>query len=254
MSFETFAVESIYMYMLVFCRVGTTLMLMSGFGEVHVNGRARMLLGIAMAFVIAPVVSTSLPSVPGSVAGLFVIIALEITVGAFFGFITRMIQASLHVGGMVIAFQSGLASAVLFDPSQGSQGSVFGNFLSLLGTTLFFVASLHHLMIYGLVQSYMVIIPGEGIPLQDSAVMIARTMADMFKVGLAVGSPMIIVGLIMYLAAGIMARLMPNMQVFFVLIPAQILVGFILLATTVSAMMLWYLRFYEETMRYLFKF
>lgn len=252
MNFELFAVEAVYSFLLVFCRVGTALMFMTGFGEVNMNGRARILFALALAVIIAPIVT--LPPVPSTVIGLATLVGMEIFIGIFFGLISRMIQASLHVGGMIFAFQSGLASAVMFDPSQGVQGSVIGNFLTLVGVTLFFTADLDHLMIYGLHQSYTTIEVGEALPLMDSAQMAAKTVGNMFKVGLAIASPMVLVGLIIYLGAGIISRLMPNMQVFFVLIPIQIFIGFAILALTLSASMMWYIRFFEDTMGFLFKF
>ena len=62
----------------------------------------------------------------------------EILIGLMIGGITRILQAILHVTGMIIAFQSALASALLFDASQGSKGSVAGNFITMIGIVMIF--------------------------------------------------------------------------------------------------------------------
>jgi len=100
---------------LVFMRIGAAMMLLPGFGESYVPPKVRLLIALALALIVAPVVSTSLPSMPGDVLSLFVLAAGEIAVGLFFGALARTLVSALHVAGVVIGFQTSLASAQIFD-------------------------------------------------------------------------------------------------------------------------------------------
>lgn len=224
-------------------------MLFSGIGEIYVSPRIRLMLGLAISFLMLPVLSPMLPNVPTSAISTFLLIAPEILIGLMIGGIARMLQAILHMAGMIIAFQSSLASALLFDANQGSQGSVFGNFLTLMGITLIFTTDLHHLLLMGVAHSFVVFEPGHFPPLNDFAHLATQVLSDGFKVAFAIASPLIIVGTLLYLGAGLLGRLMPNMQVFFVLIPVQIHISFVMMALTLSAMMMWYIEHYETVMK-----
>ncbi|MCP5361418.1 MAG: flagellar biosynthetic protein FliR [Hyphomicrobiales bacterium] len=245
--FVTFATESVYVFLLIFTRMGAAMMFMPGVGEVYVSMRARLGIALAVAFMLMPLLRDTLPAVPMTVPGLALLLLGEATVGVFIGMLGRTLQATLHVAGMVIAFQNSLASALLFDPNQGSQGSVVGNFMTLLGLTMLFTSNLHHLMLTGVVDSYTLFTPGHMVPLDDFSEFFSQVMMQGFQVAFKIASPMMVVGLVVYLISGILARLMPTMQVFFVIIPAQLLLSFFIISLTLSAGMYLYLRFFEET-------
>lgn len=227
-------------------------MLMPGFGEIYVSPAIRLLVAMGISAVMLPIVGATLPPIPGDVLSLFLIILAEITVGLFIGAVTRILQATLHIAGMIIAFQSSLASALLFDANQGSQGSVFGNFLTLVGLTILFTSDLHHFILIGISDSYNLFSPTDFPPINDFAKFAAMAVSSGFLVAFKISAPLIVVGLLLYLGAGMMARLMPNMQVFFILIPLQIYVAFFLLMIILSSGMMWYLSYFEEMLQKIF--
>ena len=225
------------------------MMFMPGFGEIYVSTRARLLTALTISLVLMPVLTPVLPEeTPAGVLSFFMAVSAEILIGGFIGGLARMIQSTLHISGMMIAFQSGLAAALLFDANQGSQGSVIGNFMTLVGVTMLFVTDLHHLVLIAMAESYFLFDAGVFPPLGDFAHLMSQTLSGVFLLAVKIASPLIVVGLCMYLASGMMARLMPNMQVFFIIMPVQIYVSFYLLAITLSAGMIWYLKYFEEVM------
>jgi len=249
---EQITVLAIFHYFLIFCRVGAALMTLPGFGEIYVTPRSRLVLALVISFLMMPVIKPMLPPIPSGGLGLFLAITPEILIGLFIGGIGRMLQAILHIAGMIIAFQSSLAAAILFDATQGSQGSVIGNFMTIVGLTLLFAMDLHHVMLAGVAESYHVFEAAKFPITSDFAQLAAKTLSEGFLVALKISAPIIIVGLSAYLGAGIMSRLMPTMQVFFVMIPLQIYVGFIIVSFTLSAGMMWYLNHFKETMSLFF--
>jgi len=249
---EQITTLAIFHFFLIFCRVGTMMMLMPGFGEIYVSPSIRLLLAFTVSLVITPPLENILPILPSSPLSLFVNLASEIMVGILIGGVMRMIQGLLHVAGMIIAFQSSLASALLFDANQASQGSVIGNFITLIGVTLLFTSNMHHLILAGVADSYSIFNPAVIPDAGDFALLSTKVMSSIFIVALKIASPLIVVGLCLYLASGMMARLMPSMQVFFVIIPAQLYVSFSLLMMTISAGMMWYLNYFEEILNTIF--
>ena len=243
---EDVAILSMYHFFLIFCRIGSAMMVSPGFGEIYVNGKVRISMALVICLMLTPLLSPSFPPVPVGILQLFIAIVPEIMIGLFFGLIIRMVQSILHIAGMVIAFQSSLASALLFDANQGSQGSVIGNFMTLVGVTLLFATNLHHLILAGIIDSYNLFTVSKYPITSDLAEMISRTLSSGFLVAVKISSPLLVIGLCVYIGSGILGRLMPQMQVFMVMIPAQIYVAFTFVLITFSAGMMWYLDYFKE--------
>ena len=233
---------------LVFCRVGGAVMLLPGFSENFVNARVRLMIGLALAVVLTPVVSSTLPSMPAGVFAAFVLIGGEILIGVFLGGMVRMLVSALHIAGVIIGFQTSLANASFFDPANAQQGSVIAAFLNIIGVFLIFVSDLHHLMLMAIADSYTLFRPGAPLPLGEFSEMAVRIISGSFILGIQLSAPFIVVGTIFYAGLGLLGRLMPQMQVFFVAIPIQIVIAFLIMAMTLSAGMLWFLSHFQESL------
>ncbi len=242
----------LYPYIVVFARLGAALMTMPGFGESTVTPRLRLGLAVMLTVVLVPVVGPVLPVAPTAMAGLILLVITEILIGVAIGTFARLLTTGLHVGGTFIAYHTGLGSAQLFDPQAQQQGVITGAFMTTLGVTLIFVADLHHLMLAALADSYGVFAPGVGVPLGDAADTAARFVADGFRLGLRIAMPVVMFSLIVYSAMGLMGRLMPQMQVFFVALPVQLFVGFLVFAFTLAAGLSAFMSLFEAGMIGLF--
>jgi flagellar biosynthetic protein FliR len=235
----------IFAFLLVFARLGAAVMLLPGIGENFVYARVRLGLALALALLILPLVQPTLPALPASPAGLAVLIVGETIYGLFIGGAARLMMASLHVAGVVIAFQSGLAYAQTIDPSQGTQGALVSTFLTILGLVLIFVTGLHGLLLDGLRDSYVLFPAGSAPPLGDFAKLATDLAAAAFTLGLQIAAPFIVFGLAFNVGLGLLQRLMPQMQLFFVAMPLQVGLALALLMITLSGSMLWFLDHFE---------
>src|SRR5258706_4630220 len=150
--------------------------------------------------------------------------------------------------GSVIAQQMGLGFVTAIDPTQGQQGLLIGNFLTILGLTLLFATDTHHLVIAALNESYRIFSPGELMPSGDVAALATRAFAAAFKIGMQLSAPFLVFGLVFNIGLGILARLMPQMQVYFVGVPLSIMVGFLIFALVFTAMMGTYLNYFVGVM------
>lgn len=244
---EHLLVYEIFTYLLIFTRVGAGLMLMPGIGEIYVPPRIRLLFALAFSLALMPVLAPRMPSVPGQPFAVLVMVAGEALTGLFLGSIARMLISGAHTAGTIIAMQSGLATAMMLDISQTTQSTVITNLLSVTAVTMFFAGDLHHLLLHALAQSYDLFTPGTLPPVGDAASFASQTLARTFTVAMQLAAPHIVIGTILYLAAGVMSRLMPTMQILFILLAPQIMLGFFLLMITLSGMMMWYMGYLQET-------
>lgn len=234
---DYFLLTQIMAFFMIFVRLGTALMLMPGFGEVYVSPRVRLLFALLFSLMLTPLLEPRMPILPSSGLALGALVVGEVIIGSFLGLIVRVMLSAVHVAGTIIAAQSSLAVAAIFDPSSGGQSPVVSNMLTLMVLVLFFTFDLHHLAIAALVQSYDVFPPARMPMVGDMNLLHARMVADSFTLGVALSAPHLIFSLLFYLTGGLMTRLMPNFQVFFVMMPPQIMLALILLIAGLPLMM-----------------
>ena len=235
-------------YMLAFARIGTMVMMLPGVGELSVPSRVRLTIALVLTAVIMPLHRSTYQldlQVPGPV---IVLLFQELFVGAVLGLTARLAISALQVAGHVIAQQMGLGFVTAVDPTQGQQGVIVGNFLSVLGITLVFAFDLHHLVIGALNDSYILFKPGDVPMVGDVAAHISRTVASAFRIGVQLAAPFLVFGLLFNLGLGVLSRLMPQMQVFFVGMPLTILIGFLILLLVVGAMMTTFIGYVEAVL------
>ena len=236
-------------FILVFARVGTLVMLLPGLGERAFPVRARLGAALLLVLVLFPLVRPFYPSPLGASGSLVGLLLGEIVIGLVLGITGRLLLSSLQTAGTIIAQQLGLSFVTMFDPSQGQQGALFGSFLTLVGVTLIFATDLHHLAISALGRSYDIFRPGVLPETGDSARYAIELTAAAFRVGVQMAAPVLVFGLIFNAGLGVLARLMPQMQVFFVAVSASILLGFAVVLLVFAAMMTLFIDHVGDGMR-----
>lgn len=235
-----------FFFLLIFARVGSILMLMPALGESSIPARMRLTFALALSMVLYPLVSAQLPPLPDTVWGLVALVLHEIAIGLIIGSISRLAVSSTQVAGTIIASSSGLSLAVAADPVNGGvQGALIGTFLSMLGIALIFATDLHHVAISAIHDSYLIFRVTDPLMFGDAANTILESVAGAFVVGVQMSAPFIVFGLVFNLGMGILSRLMPQLQVFFLAMPATVGVGLILMALLLSMMMGLYLMHFE---------
>ena len=242
-----FVPAQVFAHILVFARIGSALMVMPAFGESYIPVQVRLLFALLTTLLLTAIVQPDLPPLPASFLALVLLLTGEILVGLFIGTLARILMSALATAGTVISFLTGFASAMLFNPALGDQGALTSVFLSLLGVLLVLVTDTHHIMIMGLVDSYVVFRPGAAPIFGDMADAMARMVADSFRIGLQIASPFMVVMVLFFTAMGLMARLMPQMPVFFVGLPIQIVLGLSVLSMTLGTAMGWFLGHFEDS-------
>ncbi len=235
-------------FLLVFARIGTMLMLLPGLGEQNTPTRMRLTVALALTLLMLPLHRNAYRIDLTSLGPITAMLGEEILIGALLGLTARLAIGALQVTGSIVAQQLGLGFVTAVDPTQGEQGVIVGNFLTMLGITLVFATDLHYLAIAALDDSYRLFAPGMMPFSGDMAAHITALVAGAFRIGVQLSAPFLVFGLLFNLGLGILSRLMPQMQVFFVGMPLSILGGFVLLFLVIAAMMTTFLGHVEGIM------
>ncbi len=238
-------------FMLVFARVGAMVMLLPGLGETNIPVRVKLSIALLLTLILLPLHRQAYNIDMQSLASLLVLMLHEIIIGIVLGATARVTLAALQVAGSVIAQQMGLGFVTSVDPTQGEQGLLIGNFLTMLGVTLLFATDSHHLVIAALSESYSIFAPGETVATGDVASLATGAFAAAFKLGLQLSAPFLVFGLVFNLGLGVLARLMPQMQVYFVGVPLSIFAGFLIFAVVLAAMMGTFLDYFTGVMHHM---
>jgi flagellar biosynthesis protein FliR len=232
-------------FMLVFARVGTMVMLLPGIGESGMPTRVRLTIALTLTAVLLPLHRAAYTIDLHALNSVLVMLFEEIVIGGVLGLTARLAISALQVAGSVVAQQLGLGFVTAVDPTQNQQGILVGNFLALLGVTLIFATDMHHMVIAALNDSYLLFKPGEVPLFGDVASILTTTVSGTFRIGVQLSAPFLVFGLLFNLGLGILSRLMPQMQVFFIGMPLSILVGFLILLLVLGAMMMTFLDYVE---------
>jgi flagellar biosynthetic protein FliR len=229
---------------LVFARVGSFLMLMPGVGETSVPARIRLAFAFVLCLALYPVVRPFLPGVPDTLGGLAGQLFLEIAMGLGLGALLRLFLGTMAVAGEIISLQTTISFAQTTNPTGSQPTVVINSFLSLVALTLVFSTDLHQLFIGAIVRSYTLFPSGRDLPIRDMSTLAVQTMGRTFALGVQLSAPVIVFSLVFNIGAGLIARAMPQFQVFFVAAPLTLLLGLSVFALSLGLVgLVWIDRF-----------
>ncbi len=219
---------------------------MPGIGDGFTPMQVRVALIFLLTLIFTPVVSEYMPPPESDLIMIGLLTLKEFIIGLFLGFIAKLLMTALDVAGMIIANNTSLANASVFNPAAASQGSLPGIFISIAALLLMFATDTHHLFFEAIVQSYVLFDPTMKFEILDFTTGFVKMLSDAMIIGFKIASPMLVIGLLFFTSLGVLARLMPQLQIFFISIPAQILLGFSVFAATVSAGLLLWINIFQD--------
>jgi len=234
-------------FVMVFSRLGSTFMLMPGIGEAFVSPKIRLMLAFTFSFFMLEPLLGRLPAPPESISSLMHMVGYEILIGLFFGTLLRVVMSVLETTGMVIGLQSGLSNAQVLNPALSSQSPLPSAFLGMIAIVMVFVTGLDHLLFKSLIALYDAFPPNGEIMPGDMAEAMIQSVSKSFQLGIELAMPFFVIGLLMYIALGILQKLMPQVQLFLVMLPVQIWGGLTLMAVTTAGIIEFWLRYFDST-------
>ncbi|CCG39656.1 flagellar biosynthetic protein FliR [Magnetospirillum molischianum] len=238
----------VYRFFLIFARIGAAMFMFPGLGGPLVSSRIRLLLALSISFLMLPTLGPTLPSTPPTPGSMLALLGGEVMIGVFIGSVVTFVMGTLNLAGSMIGYMTGLTNAFSFDPISQQQSQLLTGFLSNVGMLAVFSTDLHHLMFRAVIESYDLFQPGQTLPLGDFSETLSHLLTETFRIGLQFSAPLIVFGLVFYTGLGLLSRLVPQMQVFFVAMPIQMLIGMAVFMASLSTVIALFLRLFENTL------
>ncbi|MFN9849091.1 MAG: flagellar biosynthetic protein FliR [Alphaproteobacteria bacterium] len=238
--------QQVYAAGLVFARLGTIIMLLPGLGETFIPPRIRLSFALAFSLMLFPLIGGDVPPIPADGAGLGGAVIKEVLIGLMIGGILRLFMNSLATAGEIVSLQTTLSFAQTANPMQAQPSTTLGTFLGLIGIVLIFATDLHHLFVGAIVGSFEIFPFTRDVPVADAGQLAIQTLGRSFALGLQLAAPVVVFSLIFNIATGLVGRVMPQFQVFFVATPLIVLLGLSIFALSLGVIGIVWIDRYSE--------
>jgi len=226
-----------FAFVLVLSRAGGVVALLPGLAETGVPAVVRAGLAGALALLLTPTVAPLVPAVPAAPALAARMLGGELLVGLWLGFLARVLVLALPMAGQILATLLGLSSVLQPDPELGPQTSALARLFALAAPVVVLASGLYALPLAALARSYALFAPGAVLPAGAVSEAVARAVTAGFGLALRLCAPALLASVVWSVAAGILARVAPRVQVYFLAMPAQILGGLAILAALSGAIL-----------------
>jgi len=224
------------MFFLVFLRTGAFLAALPLVNSPSVPVLFRIGLTFVVSLLLFPVLNLGPLPFLADAFSLAVAAAGEILLGVLAGISIRLVFEGVQLAGQLMGYQMGMAIAEVIDPASEDQVALLAQFISLMATLIFLVIDGHHGFIRILVESY-ALVPPLGFHVNGPVLEgMIRLTAQMFIIGLKAGAPVVVALMLGTVAFGLVARAVPQMNIFVVSMPLNIAVGLIFLGLSLSHM------------------
>lgn len=221
------SIEQAEAFFLVFLRVSALMITIPVLGDASVPVRVKAGLSLLMAILLFPVVQDDIPKPAFDIFSLVLRIIGEVLIGIVIGFTARLIFAGIQLAGQLIGFQMGFAIVSVIDPLNSLQVSIIAQFKFIIALLIFLIMNGHHVFLYAIADSIRILPP---LNFQLSGSLLSALMdltGRMFVIAVRVAAPILAVLLFVSIGMGLVARTVPQINVFIVGFPLQIAVGLI---------------------------
>lgn len=217
--------ERFDLFLLVLLRVGALLVVAPIFGHRHWLGRAKVGLALMVSVVLFPMVADQPLDLPTGVFAYGFLMVREVLMGVVLGFTVLLLFVGIQFAGQLAGLQMGFGIVNVIDPQSSDQVSIIGQFLNIMAILLLLTLDGHHMILSGLVASFEAI-PLGGVSFHDGLMFkLMDLTAQVFVIAVKISAPILIALFLVTAAMGVLARTVPQMNVFLVGFPLQIGVG-----------------------------
>lgn len=217
-------------FLFVFSRVAAIILFAPILGSAQVPSRLKVGLALVFSILIYPMVNTQTLPEPRGLFDLAIHIATDAAIGLAIAFAVRLIFTAVQVAGTVVDFQMGFGVVSVIDPQTQAQVSVTAQFQNMLAVLIFLAADAHHFIIGAVVESFNLIDPAHVDFSNVTPEYILRIFSFMFLTAVKIAAPITAILFFLSVGLGLVARAVPQMNVFIVGFPLQIGVGLIMVA------------------------
>lgn len=219
-----------FAFTLVLARCAGATFMLPGLGEDAYPAMIRAGLALAVTLLLLPSIAPLIAPAPDAGLTAAGMLCAELVTGLWLGWLARLIYLALPIAAQFIAYLLGISSVLQPDPELGPQNTALASLFQILAPLIVLVSGLYALPLMALAGSYRLIPPGALLPVGDGTGVAVRAVGQAFALALRLASPFVLASIVWHLSIGLMARLVPRLQVYFIAMPGQILGGLALLA------------------------
>ena len=216
-------------FAIIFARLSGVMITAPVLNDANIPPQIKVAFTFLLSLILFPVVARPDIGANPNVWRLAVVLTGEVAVGILIGFTAQLLFAGIGIEGEVVGFQMGLSIANVLDPVTQTQVSVISTFKTIVALMLFVALDGHHVFLEALARSY-AIVPAGGVELKAAGMShYMGVAARMFVTGLQLGAPLIVALLAANVGVGLVARAVPQVNIFVVGYPFTILAGLVLM-------------------------
>jgi flagellar biosynthetic protein FliR len=217
------------LFTIVLFRTASVLFFSPIYNQTSIPLLAKIGLALVLTFAIFPTISSTQLTLPDNLTAFILLIFKEIAIGFLIGYVATLAFGAFIMAGELISTDMGMSMAEMVDPLFGDRVSPISQIFQLMAFILFLSINGHHWLINALVLSYKTVPITGFIESGFTISKVVQMFAGLFVSAIKISAPlMIIMGLVVVIS-GFMAKSMPQLNIFLVIFPMKILVGFLLL-------------------------
>lgn len=214
------------LFLLVLTRISGIFIISPFFGSINIPVVIRACTAFFIALILFPVVDMqNIIISSGTIWQYGAWVVVELLIGWLIGFIGYVLFSAVNIGGQLIDMQVGFAAVSEFDPTSGQQVPLVGSFLYNLCVLIFLISNGHYIVLSALAESFQAVPPLTAHFDGTVVSLMVNITGSIFATGLKLALPVLFAILLTNVGLGVLARTMPQMNIFVVGIPAQIIIG-----------------------------
>ncbi|MBI5185961.1 MAG: flagellar biosynthetic protein FliR [Nitrospinae bacterium] len=233
MSIFNFSQYEIETLMLVFTRIGGII----GVAPILGSNSSPALLKVgfiaALTILVYPTLKIPMVEYPQTLAGLSLALGAELLIGILISFVARLVFTGIELAGTIIGYQMGFGIVNVIDPLTASSVSITSTIYNVFSMLIFLIMDCHHYFIDAILGSFE-LIPPLGLHYSGTIVESFTILFEsIFLVGIKLSAPIVAALFFSNVALGLVARTVPQMNVFIVGFPLQIGLGLFIIGITI---------------------
>lgn len=227
--------SKIELFLFILVRISGIFITTPFLGSRTLPARTKIGLALILSFLIYCRLQDELFFLPDSLITFFLILFKELIIGFIIGFSLRLVFSGVQLAGQLVGFQMGFAIVNVFDPLAGGQVSIISRWQFLLAILIFLSLDVHHIIIYALMDSFFLVPICEVNFSQPLFKEIFTMGSSIFTSAIKIGAPIIAILLFTTVGLGLIARTVPQINIFIVAFPVKIAIGLIGLGISLPA-------------------
>jgi flagellar biosynthetic protein FliR len=237
MDILTFSPEQFKSFVLILIRISIVVFMFPILGSSIWPNLVKAGLALMISIVLLSVVQPDPALFPETILGGARLILSELVLGLIIGLTVRLFFTAVQLAGQLVGFQMGFAIANVLDPESGGQGPILAQMGYWVASLIFLLLNGHHILINTLAESFAVVEVG-SLGLSDGLFhKMLEASGDMFTMAVKLGAPAIAALLMTSAAFGILAKVVPQMNILIAAFPVKIVVGLFFFGVCLEALL-----------------